>query len=171
MSCRRCSVNVLFLHSSLLFSPFPSVILVIFPPLIILGVVFSLSLSLSFFFCPCPRACGILVPWAGIKLVPHAAEAWSFSHWTAREVLLPFLFCCKAQPEPICGISLIAPCPGADLRSWPWATSDQPPPWRACMVVPPYAGPKGHFASWGATYDSPAPSLNDIFIVLEPHTW
>ena len=129
-----------------------------------------LSLSL-FFFCPCRRACGILVPWAGIKLVPHAAEAWSFNHWTAREVLLPSLFCCKAQPEPTCGISLIALCPGADLRSWPWATSDQPPPWRACTVVLPYAGPKGHFASWDATYDSPAPSLNDIFIVLEPRTW
>ena len=65
--------------------------------------IFSLSLSLSF-FCPCPRACGILVPRAGIEPVPHAAEAWSFNHWTAREVPLPFLFCCKAQPEPDCSL-------------------------------------------------------------------
>ena len=131
---------------------------------------FSLSLSL-FFFCPCLRACGILVPRAGMEPVPHAAEAWSFNHWVAREVPLPFLFCRKAQAEPICGISLVAPCPGAELRSWPWAIATRSQPWRACMVVPLCAAPKGHFASWDATYGSPAPSLSYIFIVPEPSTW
>ena len=33
-------------------------------------------------------ACGILVPWPGIKPVSPALEAWSLNHWTAREVLI-----------------------------------------------------------------------------------
>ena len=31
-------------------------------------------------------ACGILVPWPGIKPVPPAMEAQSLNHWTTREV-------------------------------------------------------------------------------------
>ena len=30
---------------------------------------------------------GILVPWPGMEPVPHAVEARSLNHWTAREVL------------------------------------------------------------------------------------
>ena len=30
--------------------------------------------------------CGVLVPQPGIKPAPPALEAWSFSHWTGREI-------------------------------------------------------------------------------------
>ena len=43
-----------------------------------------LSLSLSFFFFGC-MACGMLVPWPGIKPVPTAMKAWSPNHWTIRK--------------------------------------------------------------------------------------
>ena len=33
-------------------------------------------------------ACGILVPWPGIKPVPFALEAQSLNHWTTREIPL-----------------------------------------------------------------------------------
>ena len=33
-----------------------------------------------------PWACGILVPQPGVERVPPEVEAWSLSHWTAREV-------------------------------------------------------------------------------------
>ena len=36
-------------------------------------------------------ACGILVPRPGIKPVSPALEAWSFNHWTTREVPRPNL--------------------------------------------------------------------------------
>ena len=42
----------------------------------------------NFFFSPHCVACGILVPRLGIEPVPHASEAWSLNHWTAREVPL-----------------------------------------------------------------------------------
>ena len=38
------------------------------------------------FFWPCHVVCGILVPRPGIEPGPPALEAWSFNHWTAREV-------------------------------------------------------------------------------------
>ena len=41
-----------------------------------------------FLFLPCLVACGILVPWAGIKSRPPAVEAQSPNHWTARELLI-----------------------------------------------------------------------------------
>ena len=44
-----------------------------------------LGLSL-FFFWPRSPACGILVPWPGIKPVPPAVEAQSPNQWTASEV-------------------------------------------------------------------------------------
>ena len=53
---------------------------------------FSFSFFLSFFFFwPHLTACGILVPWPGIKPRPPALGAWSLNHWslnhwTAREV-------------------------------------------------------------------------------------
>ena len=34
----------------------------------------------------------ILVPQPGIKPLPSAGEAWSHNHWTAREVLLAYIF-------------------------------------------------------------------------------
>ena len=37
-------------------------------------------------------ACGILVPWPGIELMPPVLEARSLNHWTARKVLPSFLF-------------------------------------------------------------------------------
>ena len=33
-----------------------------------------------------PWACGILVPQPGVEPMPPKVEAWSLSHWTAREV-------------------------------------------------------------------------------------
>ena len=41
------------------------------------------------------RACGILVPWPGIKPAPAALEAWSLTHWTTS------LFCRQLTAE--CG--------------------------------------------------------------------
>ena len=41
-------------------------------------------------FWPNPVACGMLVPWPGIKSVPSALEAWNLNHWITREV--PLLF-------------------------------------------------------------------------------
>ena len=41
---------------------------------------------LFLFFWSCHAACGILVPWPGIKPVPHAVEEQSLNHWTTREV-------------------------------------------------------------------------------------
>ena len=38
-----------------------------------------------FFFLPHHTACGILVPWPGIKPMPPALEVWSLNHWTARD--------------------------------------------------------------------------------------
>ena len=46
---------------------------------------FSITTS-DFIFFPCLAACGILVPWPGIKPMPPALGAWNFSHWTIREV-------------------------------------------------------------------------------------
>ena len=37
---------------------------------------------------PCQAACGILVPWPGIKLSPPALEAESLNYWTTKEVPL-----------------------------------------------------------------------------------
>ena len=43
--------------------------------------------NLSFLiFWPCIVACGTLVPWPGIELMPPALEAWGLNHWNAREV-------------------------------------------------------------------------------------
>ena len=33
-------------------------------------------------------ACKILVPQSGIEYAPLAVEAWSVSHWTAKEVFV-----------------------------------------------------------------------------------
>ena len=45
----------------------------------------ELSLLLSLFLPPLAGH-GILVPGPRMGTVPPAAEAWSFNHWTAREV-------------------------------------------------------------------------------------
>ena len=37
-------------------------------------------------FWPCHGACGILVPWPGVKPEPPAVKAQSLKNWTAREV-------------------------------------------------------------------------------------
>ena len=51
------------------------------------------------FFWPRHRACGILVPQAGIEPASPPLEAWSFNHWTAREVPLV----CFLQVTKNCG--------------------------------------------------------------------
>ena len=38
------------------------------------------------------KACGMLVPWLGIKPAPPALEAQSLNHWTTREVPSSFAF-------------------------------------------------------------------------------
>ena len=48
------------------------------------GFVFIFILFNSFW--PCLAACGILVPWPGVKPTSPALGAWSVSHWTAGEV-------------------------------------------------------------------------------------
>ena len=64
----------------------------------------SQILPASFFLAP--ATCRILVPWTGIKPVPHAMEAQSLNHWPAREVsLLPLLFFLLLLPE------LLSPLP------------------------------------------------------------
>ena len=42
-------------------------------------------------------ACGILVPWPGIKPVPPAMEAQSLNHWTDREVPLMQSWCVRSD--------------------------------------------------------------------------
>ena len=44
---------------------------------------------LFFFFLLQCTACGILVPWSGIKRVPPALGAQSLNYWTTREVPFP----------------------------------------------------------------------------------
>ena len=46
--------------------------------------------TLKKFFWPCHTACGILVPWPGIKSLSPAVEAWSLNHWMTREVPADF---------------------------------------------------------------------------------
>ena len=41
------------------------------------------------FFCPCSKACGILVSRSGLKPTPAALESWSLNHWTTRQVPSP----------------------------------------------------------------------------------
>ena len=49
---------------------------------------FLSGLFVLFWFWPHCMACGILVPWPGIKPAPLALEAQSLNHWTTREVPL-----------------------------------------------------------------------------------
>ena len=67
---------------------------------------FSFSLWCLFLFLLHRAACGILVPWPGIKPMPPAVEARSLNHWTAREVpvvslKIPFNFD-EVQLYPAC---------------------------------------------------------------------
>ena len=48
---------------------------------------FSLSLSLSLFFCPCYATCGIWVLWPGIELGPLSMRVQCPNHETARKFL------------------------------------------------------------------------------------
>ena len=43
------------------------------------------DLFIYFFFWPHCTACGILVPWPGIKPVPTVVEALNPNHWPTRE--------------------------------------------------------------------------------------
>ena len=45
----------------------------------------ALFLFSFFFFLPHHAACGILVPWPGIKHIPPALKVWSLNHRTSRE--------------------------------------------------------------------------------------
>ena len=45
----------------------------------------------SFFFCQCYSACGVLVAWPGIEPRPPAVEARSLNHWASRKVLSFYL--------------------------------------------------------------------------------
>ena len=43
-------------------------------------------IKLFIFFLTCPLACGVLVPYPGIKSVPPVVEAQSLiNHWIAKE--------------------------------------------------------------------------------------
>ena len=44
------------------------------------------KLDRKFFFCLFFAACGVLIPWPMIELVPPTLETWSLDHWTAWEV-------------------------------------------------------------------------------------
>ena len=46
-------------------------------------------------------ACGILVPWPGVKPTPLALEEWSLNHWTSREVPQQDGFCYLNKGIPI----------------------------------------------------------------------
>ena len=60
---------------------------------IILGVKWYLTVIFFFriFWLHC-TACGILVPWLGIELLPPAVEAQSLNHWTTTRVPLTEIF-------------------------------------------------------------------------------
>ena len=49
-------------------------------------------LSFLFFFFATLEGMWILVPWPGVEHILPAVEVWILNHWTAREVLPPFLF-------------------------------------------------------------------------------
>ena len=57
----------------------------------IFQILVFLSLVLfCFVFWLCHGACGILVPWAGIRPKSLAVKMWNPKHWTTREFLLVF---------------------------------------------------------------------------------
>ena len=56
------------------------------------GCVLSLSFFFFFFLFAHCMACGILVPWPGVKPLSPALESQSLNHWTVREVHF-FLWC------------------------------------------------------------------------------
>ena len=45
--------------------------------------------QINIYFCLCPVAYGILVPWPGIEPLPPGLGMQSLRHWTTREVPLP----------------------------------------------------------------------------------
>lgn len=49
--------------------------------------------NINFFFWPWNMACGILIPWPGIKPTYPTLGVWSLNHWTARKIppILSFL--------------------------------------------------------------------------------
>ena len=49
-------------------------------------VLHSRSLLVIFFFWPHHAACGIFIPWSGIKPMFTALGVWSLHHWTTGEV-------------------------------------------------------------------------------------
>ena len=61
---------------------------------------------LFLFFWPSYIACGILVFWAGIEFRLPALAAWSFNHWTMREVPRGTFFSYPREANISC---LIAP--------------------------------------------------------------
>ena len=59
----------------------------------------NIYLFFSFIFGPHHvAACGILVPWPGIRLVHPAVEVWSPNHWTTRKTPVISTFCVGAIP-------------------------------------------------------------------------
>ena len=68
----------------------------------------SFFFNFFFFFLTfwlCSGACGILVPWPGIKPVPPAVEVQSLNHWTTREAL-GFLFIVRySLPPPLAPVT------------------------------------------------------------------
>ena len=64
----------------------------IFPPKWIRSHDTILFIYFIFFFWPHHAACGILVPWPGIKPMPPAVEVRSLNHWTTWEVPLMIQF-------------------------------------------------------------------------------
>ena len=56
------------------------------------NIFFTHSIIFFFFFWPHWMACGILVPWPGVKSAPPAVEAWCPNHWTTREFPIKEIF-------------------------------------------------------------------------------
>ena len=74
-------------------------------------------LALFFVFIPDHEACGILLPWPGIKPVLPVVEAPSRNHWSTREVPI--------SSEVAWPVTLLT------LEWWPWC-SESRVPWTQC---------------------------------------
>ena len=89
------------------------------------GFVFIFILFNSFW--QCLAACGILVPWPGVKPTSPALGAWSVGHWTAGEVQVfdgDVFTSTGHTPRSGAGGSRCNSAPQTQLP-WPWALPPQ----------------------------------------------
>ena len=114
-----------------------------------------------FFFWLCCVACGILVPWPGIKPMPPTVESESLNHWIARDVLEIFEVLKThywknvqtRQNHWVCWIWSV----GHQFATFVQARRQDPcknSPWKLRLNLPPYPHPT-HLSSFPLK-DAPA---------------